>query len=72
MHVLMKYKIFGYCRLAKMFSVLHVGDFVSVYLAILQNKDPTPVNTISVIKKELKRGFNVVDRVENEIRKILH
>ena len=60
----------GRGRLAKMFSVLHLGDFVSVYLAILQNKDPTPVKTISAIKKEMKKEFSVLDKVKDEIRKI--
>ena len=60
----------GNGRLAKMFSVLHMGDFVSVYLAILQNKDPTPVNTIDAIKRELKRELSVISRVEDEIRRI--
>lgn len=58
-------------KLARMFSVLHVGDFVSVYLAILQGKDPTPVKTISAIKEELKREFSVIGRVEDEIRRIV-
>jgi len=57
-------------KLAKMFSVLHIGDFVSVYLAILQKKDPTPVETISAIKEEIKKEFSMIDKVENEIRKI--
>jgi len=61
----------GNRRLARMFSVLHIGDFVSVYLAILQNKDPTPVKTISAIKKEMRREFNVVGWMEDEIRKIV-
>ena len=57
-------------RLARMFSVLHMGDFVSVYLAILQNKDPTSVKTISAIKEEMKRESSVMNKVENEIHKI--
>jgi len=61
----------GNGKLAKMFSVLHMGDFVSVYLAILQGKDPTPVKTISAIKEEMKSEFSVVDGVEDEIRKIV-
>jgi glucose/mannose-6-phosphate isomerase len=61
----------GEGRLAKMFSVLHMGDFVSVYLAILQNKDPTPVKTISAIKEEMRKEFSVIDKVEDEIRKIV-
>ena len=58
-------------KLARMFSVLHMGDFVSVYLAILQNKDPTPVKTISAIKEVMRREFSVMDRVEDGIRKIV-
>ena len=57
-------------KLARMFSVLHLGDFVSVYLAILQNKDPTPVKTISDIKKEMEKEFGTIDKVETEIRRI--
>jgi len=60
----------GFGKLAKMFSVLHMGDFVSVYLAILQNRDPTPVNTISAIKREMKKEISMLDKVEGEIRKI--
>jgi len=57
-------------KLARMFSVLQIGDFLSVYLAILQNKDPTPVKTISDIKKEMKKEFGTIDKVETEIRRI--
>ena len=45
----------GEGKLTKMFSVLCMGDFVSVYLAILQNKDPTPVDIITKIKRELTK-----------------
>jgi hypothetical protein len=50
-----------------MFSVLHVGDFTSVYLAILRNIDPTPVETINKIKEEMKKKFNVVEKLKKEI-----
>jgi glucose/mannose-6-phosphate isomerase len=49
----------GSGRLAKMFSVLCLGDFVSVYLALLQNKDPTPVKIIDSIKRELAKRSNI-------------
>jgi len=45
----------GEGKLAKMFSVLCTGDYASVYLAILQNKDPTPVNIIVKVKSELAK-----------------
>jgi len=61
----------GEGRLARMFSVLHVGDFASVYLAILYGKDPTPVRTIGAIKEVMGREFSVLGRVEDEVRRIV-
>lgn len=40
-------------RLARMYSLMYIGDFVSFYLAILNNIDPTPVEAIDYLKKEL-------------------
>ncbi|MDP2921192.1 MAG: bifunctional phosphoglucose/phosphomannose isomerase [Candidatus Omnitrophota bacterium] len=40
-------------RLARVYSLLYIGDFASFYLAILNNVDPTPVETIDYLKKEL-------------------
>jgi hypothetical protein len=51
-----------------MFSVLHVGDFASVYLAILHNTDPTPVETINKIKEEMRKKFNVVEKLKKEVQ----
>lgn len=59
----------GEGKLAKMFSVLRVGDFASVYLAILQNVDPTPVKIIDRIKMEMKKRFDVTEKLQAEIRK---
>ena len=42
-------------RLARIYSLLYIGDFVSFYLAILNNIDPTPVKTIDYLKKELAK-----------------
>ncbi|MGD8395495.1 MAG: bifunctional phosphoglucose/phosphomannose isomerase [Candidatus Eiseniibacteriota bacterium] len=39
--------------LARMLSLIHLGDFVSVYLAILRRVDPTPVVAIGTIKDRL-------------------
>lgn len=43
----------GNYRLAKILSILYLGDFVSVYLALLNKVDPTPVERISLLKKRL-------------------
>jgi len=45
----------GKTPLARMFSLIFWGDYVSVYLAILQGLDPTPVDAILRLKKELAR-----------------
>jgi len=61
----------GKGRLAKMFSVLLVGDLVSVFLAILRGVDPAPVKTIDLIKREMNRKFDVASKLEGEIRKMI-
>ena len=43
----------GPSRLARIFSLLYIGDFVSFYLAMLNRTDPTPVARIAYLKKEL-------------------
>lgn len=45
----------GESTLAKMLSLLCVGDYVSIYLAVLNEVDPFPVKTITRIKEELSR-----------------
>ncbi len=39
--------------LARMFSLVSLGDFVSVYLALLQGHDPTPIPAINTLKTKL-------------------
>lgn len=43
----------GETKLERMFSLLQMGDFVSYYLAILNAVDPTPVEMIENLKKEI-------------------
>lgn len=43
----------GKSRLAKMLQTLLLGDFVSCYLAILKEIDPTPVDVIAELKARL-------------------
>ena len=60
----------GKGKLAKMFSVLCTGDFASVYLAILQNKDPTPVNIIVKVKNELAKKTRMKEQFDAELQKL--
>ncbi|MFH1826499.1 MAG: bifunctional phosphoglucose/phosphomannose isomerase [bacterium] len=45
----------GKSHLARLLSLVYFGDILSVYLAILRNVDPTPVEAIERLKKELSR-----------------
>lgn len=45
----------GKSLLARMFSLLHLGDWVSFYLAMLNHVDPTPVKKIDFLKSELAK-----------------
>jgi glucose/mannose-6-phosphate isomerase len=60
----------GEGKLAKMFSVMCIGDFASVYLAILQNKDPTPVKIIDRVKSELAKKTHMKEKFEVELAKL--
>ncbi len=43
----------GSTKLEKILSLVYIGDYVSVYLALAQGKDPTPVDTIQELKGKL-------------------
>jgi glucose/mannose-6-phosphate isomerase len=53
-HRVIEISALGRTRLARIFSLLYIGDFVSVYLAILNRTDPTPVERITYLKNALK------------------
>jgi glucose/mannose-6-phosphate isomerase len=42
--------------LARMLYAMYLGDFTSIYLAILRNIDPSPVSAIEAFKKELSKN----------------
>lgn len=46
----------GHSRLAQMLSLIHFGDFVSFYLAVLNGVDPTPVDAIAFLKRRLAQA----------------
>ncbi|MEM3596820.1 MAG: bifunctional phosphoglucose/phosphomannose isomerase [Candidatus Bathyarchaeia archaeon] len=56
--------------LARMLSAVCMGDFVSVYLAILRGLDPTPVKTIALLKDRMKR-VGVREKVISELQKLV-
>jgi len=41
--------------LARMYSVIQLGDYISFYMAILNEEDPTPIEAIDHLKRELAR-----------------
>jgi glucose/mannose-6-phosphate isomerase len=43
----------GRSRLAQLLSLIHVGDYVSYYLSLLNGVDPTPVRAIDHLKRQL-------------------
>jgi glucose/mannose-6-phosphate isomerase len=60
----------GEKKLAKMLSAQYVGDFASIYLAILRGVDPSPTKTISYLKQEMKKKHDVTKRLEEEIKQL--
>jgi len=49
----------GQSLLARIFSLIYLGDFASIYVAILRGEDPTPVRRIEVLKKRLSEEKSV-------------
>ncbi|MEK7376773.1 MAG: bifunctional phosphoglucose/phosphomannose isomerase [Candidatus Margulisiibacteriota bacterium] len=45
----------GTSKLEKLLSLIYLGDYVSVYLALLSGTDPTPVDAIEGLKKALAK-----------------
>jgi hypothetical protein len=59
----------GKGELARMFSTVCIGDFTSVYLAVLRNVDPTPVENINLLKEKLRQG-GVKAKVKRELAEL--
>lgn len=59
----------GKNMLAKMMSVILIGDFTSVYLAILRGVDPTPVKTIAALKQRLGE-VETKEKIIQELEKL--
>jgi hypothetical protein len=52
-----------------MLSTVCIGDFTSVYLAVLRGVDPTPVENITVLKEKTKR-VGTKDKIKHELAKL--
>ena len=59
----------GQSRLAKMLYTIYIGDFTSVYLAILRGVDPTPVKTISLLKERITQS-GAKKKIIDELQKL--
>jgi len=46
----------GDSLLSRIFSLILMGDFVSLYLAVLNRVDPTEINNINMLKRKLSLG----------------
>ncbi|MEX2738177.1 MAG: SIS domain-containing protein, partial [Candidatus Wukongarchaeota archaeon] len=60
----------GKSLLARMFSATFVGDFASIYLAILYEKDPATIITIDKLKKELKEKVGTQEKIKEAVNKL--
>jgi glucose/mannose-6-phosphate isomerase len=67
--VMFDLEVQGKSALAKMLSTIVVGDFASIYLAVMHGADPTPVKTINVLKDTLKQS-GVKEKIIGELKKI--
>ncbi len=52
----------GKSKLAQMLSLIHFGDYVSFYVAMLNEVDPTPVDAIAFLKRRLVELGSVTDQ----------
>ena len=59
----------GESELARMLSAILVGDFTSVYLAVLREVDPTPVQTITLLKEKLNQT-GTKEKITRELAKL--
>jgi glucose/mannose-6-phosphate isomerase len=59
----------GKSNLAKILSKILVGDFTSVYLAMLRGLDPTPVNTVTIMKEQVEQN-GIKQKILRELEEI--
>lgn len=59
----------GEYALTKIFSTLLLGDFISIYLALLRGVDPTSTKNIDRLKKEMKK-LDLTAKFEEKINRL--
>jgi glucose/mannose-6-phosphate isomerase len=60
----------GNSKLAKILSLVYIGDYLSYRLAVLNGIDPEKVENINKLKKGLKERLNFVERLEKQIENL--
>ena len=61
----------GRFKLTRMLSTIYIGDLASVYLAILNNVDPMPVDVVTKMKNELEEHAHVTGDVNRRLGRIM-
>jgi len=61
----------GACRLAKMFSLIYLGDFASYYLALLNDVDPTPIELVPKIKVGIASRTNTEEKISQDFQSLV-
>jgi glucose/mannose-6-phosphate isomerase len=57
---ILEIKAQGHRKLARLLSTMHLGDFASVYLALLRGVDPSQTISIDNLKREMKKRLNML------------
>lgn len=65
---LFEIKASGKNKLARIMSTIIFGDFVSFYLAILNNIDPTPIPTISNFKERISKKSRLKKTIKEKLK----
>jgi len=61
----------GRCKLSRIFYAMYVGDFTSLYLAILYRVNPAPVGIIDEVKSRLINKIDTIKNWEKSLNKFL-
>ena len=61
----------GRSKLARMMSLIFIGDYLSCELAVLNKVDPIETKSIVLLKEELKKRLNLVNKLEKRINSLI-
>ncbi|MFQ6085049.1 MAG: bifunctional phosphoglucose/phosphomannose isomerase [Candidatus Bathyarchaeia archaeon] len=59
----------GDSSIARLLSVVYIGDFTSFYLTILRGLDPTPVGSIDEVKERLSK-LGTIEELRRRVREL--